>query len=141
MASPLISASGSWSLAVRPASNTSYRAVFEGATGLGESASSTVGLAVSNRVTRKVSDSTPAVRQRVVITGVVGPAQRGARVYLQRSVRGKWVNVTSATLNASSRYTMSWRPTTSVDYRFRVVSPASRVTARGYSPTFVLRVG
>lgn len=109
-------AQGDYSLSFVPGKNTNYRARVAVA---GSPEQLTAGLLVRVRmkVSRSVSDRTPAKGQTVTFAGRVSPAHDGRQVYIQRLASdGKYATVAQATLAdagashpVSSSYTRNLR--------------------------------
>jgi hypothetical protein len=117
---------GSYSLGHRPVVNTYYRTQADT-----QPARQSAELLVRVRtlVGFRVSDSTPAVGQRVRFSGIVRPVHTGRLAYIQKkSTAGKWVTVARTRLRAldsrSSRYRRVLRVRRSGTYRVRVLGHA-----------------
>lgn len=80
---------GSYAFTVRPRVNSRYRVKYK------SSLSNEVPIGVRLRVTRKVSDATPAKGQRVRFSGTVSPEHDGRALAVQRRsvTTGKWYTV------------------------------------------------
>jgi hypothetical protein len=117
-------AQGDYSFIHRPPVNTRYRTNFGGAI---FSVPVTVGVRI--RVSRRVSDRTPEVGQRVRFRGRACPQHDGARVRIQRRTRiGRWRTVRRTTLrdlagSTCSRYSRRFRVFRDGTYRVVVISP------------------
>jgi hypothetical protein len=98
---------------------------------------------VHGLVTVRVSDDTPAVGQRIRISGTVAPA--GVPVWLEQFVEAQWVKV-SPTVSSDSdgRYVLSHRPQTRGVQQYRVwndgTEPESRTGVLPFSKEFTLAV-
>jgi hypothetical protein len=118
-------AQGDYSFTARPPVNTRYRARRSGANLF--SAPVTVGVRI--RVSRRVSDRTPEVGQRVRFRGRACPQHDGALVRIQRRTRtGSWPTVRRTTLrdlagSTCSRYSGRFRVFRDGTYRVLVISP------------------
>ena len=107
-------AQGEYTLSLVPGLNTNYRARFAGSP---DTFSAGVLVRVRMKVSRTVSDRTPARGQGVEFSGFVSPAHDGRQVYLQRrNSDGRFVTVAQSTLTdagsahpTSSAYTRSLR--------------------------------
>src|SRR5207248_4786667 len=80
---------GRYSFTQSPTVNTHYQVVAKGPT----VTSRTLKLGVRIRLTRKASDTTPAIGQKVRFTGFACPAHIGDVVSLQRRRNGHWETV------------------------------------------------
>lgn len=94
-------------------------------------------------VSVQVSDSTPAVGQRVRISGTVAPA--GVPVWLERLVGGEWVKVSPTVISdADGRYRLTHRPQTRGVQQYRVwndgTEPEGRMGVMPRSKEFTLSV-
>ena len=93
---------------------------------------------VYKRITRTVSDSTPAVGQAVRISGTVYPARGPA--YLQRWNGTAFVTISTAPLATGGKYTFSYRPSTGGSHALRVYTPYDAWHISSASPTAYLTV-
>jgi hypothetical protein len=82
---------------------------------------------VYKRITRTVSDLTPAAGQTVRLTDSVLPAN--GVVYLQRWNGTRFVNLTAAQTASSGKYAFSYRPTTCGRHVLRAYSPYTAGTS------------
>lgn len=118
-------AQGDYSFTARPPVNTRYRARRSGTNLF--SVSVTVGVRI--RVSRRVSDRTPEVGQRVRFRGRACPQHDGALVRIQRRTRtGGWRTVRRTALrdlagSTCSRYSRRFRVFRDGTYRVVVISP------------------
>jgi hypothetical protein len=117
-------ASGVYSLTVKPTKNTTYYATYTGGSGQMGSTSSIAVVSVKPRATIALNDSTATRYQTVYFSGKVYPNSPNQTVYLQRYASGKWSNVKSMRLGTASGYRFAWKPTSYIDYSFRVYVPA-----------------
>jgi Mg-chelatase subunit ChlD len=131
---------GAWALSVKPAYNTYYRASFAGMTGLLANRSANALERVSTKVAIKLNKNNIALGTTVVFSGAVAPYKRGQIVYLQALVAGKWKNIKTATLTSSSTYAIAWKPTSRIDYKWRVVKVSDTLNYTGVSPVLTLVV-
>ena len=117
---------GRYRLVHRPAINTYFRVL---AATTPASQSPNLLVRVSPLVGLRVSDSTPAIGQRVRFSGIVRPAHNGRTVQVQRrSATGTWVTVARPTLravdSATSRYAVTLRVRRTAVYRTRILGHA-----------------
>jgi len=117
-------ASGAYVLSVKPTRGTTYVASFAGGVGVAAHSSAGVLVSVRPRVTFVLNDATAKRGQTVVFSGVVSPKSTLQVVFLQRLVSGTWTNVKSMKVTTASSFRFAWRPTSGVDYYFRVLVPA-----------------
>lgn len=91
---------------------------------------------VRGLVTVQVSDRTPAVGQRVRISGTVAPA--GVPVWLERLIGGEWVKVSpTITSDADGRYSLTHRPQTRGVQQYRVWNDGTEPEGRmGVQPAY-----
>ncbi|TDU91939.1 hypothetical protein EV138_5552 [Kribbella voronezhensis] len=134
--------SGAYSLSVRVYNSFAGGAYFPGDdTWLHAGSFSDV--QVHGLVSVDVTDWTPAVGQRILVTGKVAPG--AVPVWLERQVGTEWVKV-SATVTATGRghYSLAYRPTTRGLQHYRVwndgTEPISRMGVQPYSKEFKLAV-
>ena len=59
---------------------------------------------------------------------------------LQALIGGTWKNVRYVKLTTTSLYAFAWKPSSRVDYKFRVVKPADSLNYTGISPAITLVV-
>ncbi len=98
-------ANGDYSFQPRPDEHTLYRVEADVDP---REVSETVGVRVRMRVTRRVSDRTPADGDEITFSGRVGPAHPGMHVLLQRRKRdGTWKTMTSTPLTAAGANSQS----------------------------------
>ena len=130
--------SGDWSFAVTPPMNTRYRARTTGAE------SRTVDVNVRPAISFRLSDRTPAVRQRVVFSGRLCPEHDGTAVALQqRQPNGQWRSIRTLVLrdipdSTCSSYSRTLRPRRTRAYRVHFNGDADHVA--GNSRVRVARV-
>jgi hypothetical protein len=94
---------------------------------------------VRKRITRAISDSTPAVGQTVTISGSVLPA--GGPAYLQRWDGTKFVSIAATTQTSAGRYAFSYRPATRGHPVLRVFTPFTSWNVSSASANIYLTVG
>jgi hypothetical protein len=124
MGTATTNASGAYVLSLKPTKGTTYVAAFAGAVGLAAQTSAGVLVSVRPRVTFALNDATATRTQTVFFSGVVSPTSALQTVFLQRLMAGTWSTVKSMKLSTASSFTFAWRPTSGVDYYFRVLVPA-----------------
>ena len=130
--------SGDWSFAVTPAENTRYRARTAGAE------SRTVDVNVRPAISFRLSDRTPAVRQRVRFSGRLCPEHDGTAVALQqRQPNGQWRSIRTLVLKdilgeTCSSYSRTLRPRRTRAYRVHFNGDGDHVA--GNSAVRVARV-
>ncbi len=130
--------SGDWSFAVTPPMNTRYRARTTGAE------SRTVDVNVRPAISFRLSDRTPAVRQRVVFSGRLCPEHDGTAVALQqRQPNGQWRSIRTLVLKdivgeTCSSYSRTLRPRRTRAYRVHFNGDGDHVA--GNSAVRVARV-
>lgn len=128
---------GNYSFTVTPNTSTRYRAVTVAKPKL---TSSTVQVNVAIKVTRRVSDTTPARGQRVRFSGLAAPALAGRPVTIERrAADGSWKTVATTTLNAQSKYAKRVRIRRSGFYRATVAGTDPSLLT-GHSRRIRLRV-
>lgn len=88
---------------------------------------------VRRKITRAVSDSTPAVGQYVKVTGTVYPAANGQKVYLQRWDGTKFVNVVAVS-TTSGKYTAYFKPAKKGTHTLRLYTAANTWNVASVSP-------
>ena len=116
-------AQGAWALTHEPRVNTRYRA------SQGSTSSVILTEKVRIRVSRRVSDGTPAVGKRIRFRGRACPEHDGAEVRFQRRTSsGRWRTKRRTTLkditgSTCSRYSKRFRVFKDGTYRVKVVSP------------------
>ncbi|MFC0622591.1 hypothetical protein [Kribbella deserti] len=88
---------------------------------------------VRRKITRTVSDSTPAVGQYVKVTGTVFPAANGQKVYLQRWNGSQFVNLV-AVGTTSGKYTTYFKPATKGTHILRLFTAADSWNVASISP-------
>ncbi len=131
---------GAYAFSVKPLSNTYYRVTYAGDAGhlVGYSANSVI--RVADKVALKVSRNGVVKGTKVTFTGAVAPNKRGAKVYLQRLVSGRWKNVTTGVLSARSTFAIVWKTDSRVDFKWRVVKVADVRNYTGISNVILLKV-
>lgn len=138
----VVDPSGNYSISgVQPQLNTQYRVEAKTSPPI---QSGTAFVQVRIRVAFKVSDSTPAVGQRVRFSGTAAPAHDGKQVQIQRRTStGSYRTVTTTTLldngTANSKYSKRLRVRRNGTYRIVVVS-GDQDHLNGTSRTRTLRV-
>ena len=133
-------ADGSGSFTVTPAASTLYRASFPSSEAYGPANSAQVRVSVRPRVTARAKATTVTYGKTLTVTGSVAPNHHGQRVYLQRLVGGVWKTAATATLGATSAYSVSARPTTKGRLAYRVWKGDDADHASGASPTLTVTV-
>ena len=98
---------------------------------------------VHGLVSLDVSDRTPAVGQRIAITGKVAPG--AVPVWIERLVGEEWVKVTpTVTATANGHYRLTYRPTSRGVQQLRVwndgTDPMEMTAVLSYSKEFKLAV-
>jgi hypothetical protein len=90
--------------------------------------------------TLSVTQSATSVRRgsAVTLSGTIGP-KRATRVYLQRYVGGKWVNLTSVVSSTTGAYRVSYKPSVVGTYTLRGYVSATTTLLAGVSPTKVVK--
>jgi N-acetylmuramoyl-L-alanine amidase len=140
---PVTSADGSFSAAIKPRLTRSLRARFAGAGELRSSVTPTLTLAVRPVVTLRRPPRRGAARVRVKLRGTVKP--RKARVYqvLQLKRRGRYRNVGVKALRTrrGGAFSGSFVPASAGVYRFYLATKRDESHARGASDYAVVRVG
>ena len=109
-------ATGDWSLAVKPAANTRYRANVQ------KTDSRTIDVMVRPAITLKLSDRTPKRGQRVRFAGRLCPEHDTVAIELQRKASSGWKKVASPVLadipgDTCSKYSVRKRVRRSGSYR------------------------
>ena len=136
----ILALTGAWALAVTPVYNSYYRGTYLGATGLLGNSSANALVRVANKVAIKLNKNNITLGTTVVFSGAVAPNKKGQYVYLQALIAGKWKNVRYVKLTTTSLYAFAWKPSSRVDYKFRVVKPADTLNYTGVSPVLTLVV-
>jgi serine protease len=134
------SASGTWSVAVKPSANRQFRLVFPEASPDGGSVSSVATVLVAPKITRKLSDTKVALGAKVKFTGKVSPAHRGKTVYLQRLKAGNWTSVKSTRTTSCSTFTIGLKASSRKDFAWRIFMPKDASHVAGHSAKIVLTV-
>jgi hypothetical protein len=120
-------ATGDWSLALKPASNTRYQARS------GKADSPPVDVMVRPAITLKLSDRTPKRGRRVSFSGTLCPEHDGVAIALQRrTAAGVWRTVAKPVLQdvagaTCSSYSVSRRVRRTASYRARFLGDADHV--------------
>ena len=126
-------AQGEWSFADRPTVNTHYRV------SSAPSQSKTVDVNVRPAIGFRLSDRTPAVRQRVRFFGRLCPAHDGTAVALQqRTANNQWRSIRTLVLKDIPSYSRTLRPRRTRAYRVHFNGDADHVA--GNSRVRVARV-
>jgi hypothetical protein len=132
---------------LRLSRNATYRVSVNPGDGNAAGTSAQIAVAVSVKVTLRLSTLTPAIGQLVRFSGTVTPAHNGKLAQIQkRTSTGAWTTVASATLVAAapvngiaiSKFSKQLRISRNATYRVRV-NPGD-ANATGTSPTRTLRV-
>jgi hypothetical protein len=124
-ASSTTSATGAFSVAVRPTATGSYRAVVAAVTPYPAATSPAVAVAVATRITLKAGTGSVRVRGIVSFAGTIGPKAKGRRITLQCRRGSSWRKVARGTtsttgafrirVRAASRGTLSCRALAGAD--------------------------
>ena len=134
-------ADGRFARRVRPRRTRRLRARFGGSSTYAADASRSFVLAVRPRVTLADPPDRAVKGQRVRLRGSVKPAKRRLLLVVQRWSDGRFRRVAVREVTVEEgRFRTSLRPGRTGVYRFYVVSPRDRKTARGRSPLYRLRV-
>jgi hypothetical protein len=130
-------AAGNYSFTVKPAKSTHYRTA---TVAKPKVTSAEVLVNVAIKVTRRVSDRTPARGQRVRFSGLAAPALAGRPVAIERrAADGSWKVATTTVLDAQSKYAKRIRIRRSGLYRVTVAGTDPSLLT-GHSRTVRLRV-
>jgi hypothetical protein len=121
-------ATGDWSLVVKPAKNTRYRAT------AAKVDSPTVDVLVRPAITLKLSDRTPKRGQRVRFSGRVCPEHDSVATELQRKTSSGWKKVAGPVLadipgSTCSKYSVRKRVRKSGTYRTHFAADADHAAA------------
>lgn len=127
------SATGVASCATKPLRNTEYEWRFGGSGYQGSARAAAYVVRVGPKVTATASSARVSRGGSVTFSGSVSPRHAGQKVYLQTYSSGRWRNVTSKYLSATSTYTFRVRPTATASYR--VYKTADSDHSWGKSPT------
>ncbi|WP_143465540.1 hypothetical protein [Kribbella sp. ALI-6-A] len=135
-------ADGAYALTVPIYSSFSGVAIFAGDDQWLRSGSSNY-TQVHGLVSVAVSDRTPAVGQRVAVTGSVAPG--AVPVWIERLVDSEWTKVTATvTAGTDGRYRLTYRPTSRGVHQLRVwndgTEPEGRMGVQPYAKEFTLTV-
>jgi hypothetical protein len=135
-------ANGAYALTVPVYSSFSGGAIFAGDHQWLRSGSSSF-TQVHGLVSVAVSDRTPAVGQRVAVTGKVAPG--AVPVWIERLVGSEWTKVTATiTAGTDGRYRLTYRPTTRGVHQLRVwndgTGPMDLTGVRPHAKEFTLTV-
>lgn len=131
---------GSFTFAVKPSSNSDYRAVYAGNSTYIEATSAVRTLSVRTAVTGSFSDSSVKAGVTTRFRGTVKPSHPGQAVHLQLYAGGKWSTVSSTTLTSTSTYSFAVRRGAAGTFTYRTFKPGDADHAGGYSPTRKLTV-
>jgi hypothetical protein len=93
---------------------------------------------VHKRITRTVSDSTPAVGRHLKITGSVYPAKPGQKVYLQRWTGTRFVNLVAVSTTTAGAYTTYYKPDVTGRHILRLYTPFDGWNIASVSSNIVL---
>src|SRR5215212_2927849 len=130
-------ASGNYSFTVTPNKSTRYRVV---TVTKPKTTSSEAQVNVAIKVTRRVSDSTPARGKRVRFSGLVAPALAGRPVTIERrAADGSWKVAATTTANAESKYAKRIKIRRNGTYRATVAGTDAGLLT-GHSRRIKLRV-
>jgi hypothetical protein len=110
-------ADGAFGFDVAPSVSTDYRVEFAG-DGAHGPAQADAHVGVKPKVTF-VDPADPWLGDTATLKGIVTPARPGAPVIIERRVDGSWQPFLSGTLDAGSRYAISWTPPDFGYYRLR----------------------
>lgn len=92
----------------------------------------TLSLAVSsNRIT---------LGKTVTFTGRSTPTYAGQKVFLVRYFQGGWSPITSKTVSSTGAYSFSYKPTSRLDLKYAVWTPAAVGRPAGQSPSLLVTV-
>jgi hypothetical protein len=117
-------AAGNYSLAVSPASTTTYTATFTGV-----ATPPTVTVSVAPAVTLKARRK----GTKAVFSGTLGPSQPGHPVEIQRLVSGAWKPFATTAATSTSGISLSKKIKTCGKYTFKAVVPADAGHVAGES--------
>jgi hypothetical protein len=134
---------GKFAVTTTPKRITQYRATYAGKkSGRGQYAgvSPTATVNVGTAVFLKLSSTSVRKGATVTFSGRVAPKKKGATVLLQRLVGSTWTTVSSGKLTTKSTYSISYKTTSTTDYRWRVYKAADKKHSANYSGGVVLRV-
>ncbi len=133
----LTNATGGYSFTNTPGANTKYHVI---AKTKPQRTSADVLVGVRRRVTRGVSDSTPAAGSKVRFAGSVFPAKDGATIQLQRRTKTGYKTVTTTVLKDAGNDKSSYSRSITVrrDGRFRIVIPGDGTFLAGISRSVLL---
>ena len=139
VATALTNATGGYSFTNTPAANTKYHVI---AKTKPQRTSASVLVGVRRRVTRFVSDGTPAVGQKVRFSGSVYPPKDGATIEIQRHTKTGYKTVATMPLLDAGNLRSSYHRSIAIhiDGRFRVLIPGDGTFLAGISPSVVLHV-
>ena len=139
VATTLTNATGGYSFTNTPGANTKFHVV---AKTKPQRTSPDITVGVRRRVTRGVSDSSPAKGQKVRCAGSVFPPKDGATIQLQRHTKTGYKTVATTVLKDAGNDRSSYRRSITIrrDGRFRVVIPGDGTFLAGISRSVTLRV-
>jgi hypothetical protein len=133
-------ADGSFAFSPTPPATTAYRVSFAGSDQYATADSAQVTVSVRTKVAARKSAATIRSGQSFTVTGVVSPNHAGQRVYLQRLVSGAWKTAATATLTATSGYTLRATPPVKGTLTYRVYKGADADHAAAASATQTVTV-
>jgi hypothetical protein len=126
---------GFYRTTVAPAANSTWFAEAGGVSSAG------LQIGVVPGVTLALSHTRSGARFSERFSGKVTPAHRGTRVLVQSKTGGGWHTVRAGTVDARSRYHVTWKlPDRTATYSLRVIIPAHADHLQGTSPTATLRI-
>jgi hypothetical protein len=133
----LTNATGGYSFTNTPGANTKYRVI---AKTKPDATSAEALVGVRRRVTRGVSDATPASGTKVKFSGSVFPPKDGATIQLQRRTKTGYKTIATTVLKDAGNDRSSYSRSITVrrDGRFRLVIPGDGTFLAGISRTVVL---
>ena len=130
-------ANGTFVFAYKPKASTRYVVTSRGADFMGAASKSTY-VKLKAKATITLSKSSVKLGKTVTFSGTVRP-KVGSVVELQRRQGSTWVTKKSVVPAADGTYSTTWKPTSKVDYSWRVRVSGTSFTA-GASATKVLKV-
>ncbi len=96
---------------VSPTVHTAYGFAADGTDYYDLSGSNVIAVAVLARLSARINDRTLKPGQRAVISGKIGPGDRGTKVSLKRRVGNRWVTVDSARTGGGGSFNVGARAT------------------------------
>jgi spore germination protein len=136
------SSTGSVSLSYRPSANSVFRLYAPSNWTYNSARSSEKTTSVKWKVTASASDTTPAKRETIKISGKVWPARSGTAVERQKLVNGTWTRMATTTVTSDGSYSFSvLMPSTSTTLTYRIKVPGTSLNATAYSFSIKITVG